>query len=121
MCHAVNMSKPAVVQVDFSEYFTADMQDGEQNAHWNKKQFTIFTAVLWVGTDTPQSYAIISDNLQHDKYAVCAYRSKILNEMQIRGLGRFYCIHVFSDGAASQFKKQVDLHVQGASYPFSEG
>src|SRR5258705_9822063 len=85
MRQALNTSNTAVLQVDFSENFTADMQDEVQSAHWNKKQFTIFTAFLWLGTDTLQSYAIISDNLQHDKYVVCAHLSKILNKMHICG------------------------------------
>lgn len=67
-----NKETMAVIQVDFSENYSTKYQDEIQSTHWNQAGITVFTAVTWVGT-THQSYALISDYLSHDKFAVARF------------------------------------------------
>ena len=41
-----NNPEVAVVQLDFSENYTAEYQDEEQSAHWRQGQISMFT-VVW--------------------------------------------------------------------------
>ena len=100
----IHDSDRALVQLDFSENYTAEYQDEIQSAHWHQKQISLFTVVIWYG-DTAQSYVIVSDNLVHDKYAVCCYLAKILDEVR-RRFPSVKVLDIFSDGAASQFKNK---------------
>ena len=59
----------AVVQLDFSENYTAEYQDEIQSAHWHQQQISMFTVVVW-SAGTVQSFVIVSDNLVHDKLQV---------------------------------------------------
>ena len=93
-----------LLQMDFSENYTASYQDEIQSAHWHQKQITVFTAVLWIA-ERCESYAIISDSLDHNKEAVCAFLCKILDDVQEK-YPAIKKIHIFTDGAASQFKNK---------------
>ena len=55
------------LQVDFSENATLIEQDEIQSAHWTHKQVTIFTAHACVDSDTKESFAIVSDHLNHTR------------------------------------------------------
>ena len=96
----------AVLQEDFSENYLLKQQNEIMSAHWRNDSVSLFTAVLNTQSGS-QSYVVVSDELHHDKYAVAAFNRKILgvanqNE-SIRKL------HVFSDGAGSQFKNRYTL------------
>lgn len=92
-----------VIQVDFSENYTCVQQDEIQSAHWNNTPVTIFTALIW-SQKGHQSYAIVSDSLDHDKVAVHKYMSVLLKEATETFKAKN--VKVFSDGAASQFKSK---------------
>lgn len=97
-------TETGVLQMDFSENYTASYQDEIQSAHWHQKQITVFTAVLWMA-ETCESYAIISNSLDHNKEAVCAFLCNILHDAR----GKYPAlknVHIFTDGAASQFKNK---------------
>jgi hypothetical protein len=71
------------VQVDFSENYASQYQDEIQSAHWHCIQVTVFTCVAWIGSES-RSYAIVSDYLNHDKYAVYKFLSVILSDLKAR-------------------------------------
>ena len=96
----------AVVQVDFAENYAAVSQDEVQSAHWNHKQITVFTAVAWL-SDTCKSFAIISDDLNHDKFAVW-FMLKMIIKSLVEEFGTNN-IMIFSDGCAAQFKNRYTM------------
>lgn len=76
----------AVVQVDFSENASTVCQDEVQSAHWSHAQVALYTVVAWTPEGT-YSYAIISDYLSHDKYAVQHFNSIIITNINDRMKG----------------------------------
>ena len=87
-----------VVQVDFSENYQRAYQDEIQLAHSTYKQVTVFTSSVWT-KDQQKFYCIISNYLQHDKYAVHTFMENML--VNIKELfPNISKVHVFSDGAA---------------------
>ncbi len=93
-----------VLQVDFAENYTAVYQDDIQSARWHQKQVTVFPSVLWSDGDL-ESYAIVSDSLEHDKRSVATFLSKIVEDIKMKHPAMKEH-HIFSDGAASQFKNK---------------
>ena len=91
--------------MDFSENYTCVEQDEIQSAHW--KKISVFIAVCWVSGQT-ESYALISDYREHDKY-FCGH----CNQTIIADLKRKCSLHTidfFTDDAASQFKQKYTLN-----------
>ena len=68
----------AVLQVDFSENVSIVNQNEIQSSHWSRQQITIFTSHVWVNQNVKESFAIISDNLNHTKEAVYTFMSELL-------------------------------------------
>lgn len=101
-------SDEAILQIDFAENYALITQDEIQSAHWSHKQITVFTACAWLAGGKRCSFAIVSDVLRHDKYAVFACLKKIIMSLtdQVQELKT---IKIFSDGAASQFKNRFTL------------
>ena len=96
----------AVLQEDFSENYSIKQQNEVMSAHWVSMGVTLFTAVLNT-SDGSSSFVIVSDELRHDKYAVTTFNRKILECANADG--RIKRLHIFSDGAASQFKNRFSL------------
>lgn len=96
-----------MIQVDFSENYQTAYQDEVQSAHFTYKQVTIFTCCVWVAGDH-KSYCVISDYLQHDKYAVHTFLQALLSDVR-HSFTNVTSVNVFSDGAASQFKQRFLL------------
>jgi hypothetical protein len=97
--------KSVVLQVDFSENFSFREQNEIQAAHWSNAQCTLFTAFAWLGRNETQSYVLVSDNLDHGKVSVYTYLNDILKDMKLKNPD-IDEVHIFSDGAASQFKQR---------------
>jgi hypothetical protein len=93
------------LQVDFSENATLIEQDEFQSAHWTHKQVTIFTAHAWLDINAKESFAIVSDNLNHTKEAVYTFMTHLFNQLATEN-PRIKSVNVFSDGASSQFKQR---------------
>jgi hypothetical protein len=93
-----------LLQVDYAENFAMDQQDAIQSAHWNTKTLSIFTAHAWCGAAN-YSFALVSDNVTHDKYCVSVCLNYIISELN-QYLPDLEEIVFFSDGAASQFKQR---------------
>ena len=89
-----------VLQEDFSENFVMKQQ-GEMPAQWIQEGTAVFTAVINTKTKI-QSYAVISDELCHDKFVVLAFNRAILEHAFV-GI-KIQKVHFFSNGAGGQFK-----------------
>jgi hypothetical protein len=105
-CHTCQSNKVICIQLDFSENFSVLNQDEVPNAHWVSTQYIIFTAVAWFKGE-PAVYAIISDSLHHDKYAVNIFLQKLLPPLQNGPL--LTVINVFYNGAAQHFKQRFTM------------
>ena len=72
---------------------------------------TLSTAVVYYGGGEGdlehKSFAVISDDLSHDKKSVYAFNKAILEE--VRKITPVTKVHYWSDGAASQFKNRYKL------------
>jgi hypothetical protein len=98
----------ATIVVDFAENYLARMQHEIQKAFFGRKQISLFTCVSYVGSESPISIVIASDDLQHTKEQVHTYIKFIIE--YLKGLHpHINHIEVFSDGAASQFKNRFTL------------
>jgi hypothetical protein len=98
----------AIVQIDFSENASIICQDEVQSAHWSHTQVTIYTVVAWTSSGT-YSFALTSDYLSHDKYAVDHFNKIIVRQLNARMNGSLKVIDMFSDGAAQHFKQKYSF------------
>ena len=98
------------VQINFAENCAVKEQDEIQSARWSNKQITVFTGLVWfLNDDTVErrSFVLVTDYLGYVKYAVHVFLNIILEN--IRAETSFHTVHVFSDGAASQFKQKYNF------------
>ncbi|XP_063222679.1 uncharacterized protein LOC134531076 isoform X2 [Bacillus rossius redtenbacheri] len=98
----------AVIQIDFAENYTAVSQDEIQSAHWTQRQTTIFTAVVWLECNKVYNYAIISDELSHDKYSVWTFLKTLIQDSKQK-MQNIHHVKIFSDGCAAQFKNRFTV------------
>ena len=63
-----------------------------------------FPAVGWSRGEV-QSYAIVSDTLEHGKKAVATFLSNVVEDLMEKN-PNMKDLHIFSDGAASLFKNR---------------
>ena len=97
----------AVLQVDFAENFSTFFQDEIQAAHWRKEQFTLFTCVLWQGSNC-RSAIVLSDNLDHDKFSIVPFLYVVINELVEHPSS--VSLKIWSDNPSSQFKNRFIGH-----------
>jgi hypothetical protein len=97
-----------VLQVDFAENYSARYQNAVQSTYFNNTQVTIFTAVAWYAANEKMSFAIISQDNNHNKIAVHVFIKKIVCLLKERLPGMRF-MDIFSDGAASQFKQKYNF------------
>ena len=100
-------NEKVIIQVDFAENFTTQIQNAIHSSYWVSKQFTIFTACVWE-RDGSHSYVVVSDYLLHDKYAVMTFLALLMDHVE-NNVKHFENYVFFSDGAASQFKQRFTL------------
>lgn len=98
----------AIMQEDFSENFCIKQQDEIMSAHWVTESVTLFTAVIYQSGGST-SYVVVSDELHHDKFAVYCFNQAILHHYSSVHGKTVKQLHMFSDGAASQFKNRYTL------------
>jgi len=98
----------AVIHEDFSENFVIKQQDEIMSAHWISEGVTLFTAIVTKSTSS-DSYVVVSNELSHDKYSVHCYNQAILKHANANS--EIKHLHMFSDGAGSQFKNRFSLSV----------
>jgi hypothetical protein len=96
-----------ILQIDFAENYLSLTQDEIQSAHWSHKQITVVTACAW-SVNGLQSYAIVSDELCHDKYSVYACLKMLISKIK-NELPNLNSVRIFSDGCSGQFKNKFTL------------
>ena len=94
----------AVLQVDFSENVSIVNQNEIQSSHWSHQQINIFTSHVWVNQNVKESFAIISDNLNHTKEAVYTFMSELLATIN-KKYSSIKLLNIFTDGTTSQSKQ----------------
>jgi len=72
----------------------------------NKHSNTVHSHVVY--SIRQQVFVVVSDELQHDKFAVTAFNRTILDDAVSSGIN-IQELHMFSDGAGSQFKNRFIL------------
>ena len=97
-------STECVIQCDFAENYTTIFQDEIQKVHWKRKQVTIYTVTIW-HKNVLISKVIVSDSLDHDKKAVIAYTSILLEEVRLK-FPDMRNVNIWTDGPSSQFKNK---------------
>ena len=96
-----------VMQEDFAENFNLKHQNEVMSAHWVSNSVTLFTAVISTKQGST-SYMVVSDEMCHDKFSVTAFNRAILESAATSELD-IQPLHMFSDGAGSQFKNRFIL------------
>ena len=100
-----------IIHEDFSENFQLKHQQEIMASHWSNESVTVFTAVVYykdVNKDLKHfSYALISDELSHDKGSVYVFNKALLDDVSKKI--PFKKVHYWSDGADSQFKNRFNL------------
>lgn len=101
-----------IIIEDFAENYSIRQQKEVMSAHWHSDQVTIFTAIIYFKDDDVlkhMSYAVISDDLHHDKGFVFNANSAIFNDLKNKLRFPIQYAHYWSDGAGSQFKNRYNL------------
>lgn len=94
----------ALVICDFSERFTTRARREIQSSYFGKKQISLFTVKLYIGSDD-YSYVIASDENSQSKFTVYAYLDRIIEIA--KGLNnKLTHVKIYSDGCAGQFKNK---------------
>lgn len=104
----------AVIQIDYAENYGCKHQNEVQAAHWTSVYVSIFTAVVWYKDEknlaVKKSFALVSDYAQHEKYSVHVSLQLLLGEVKFSLVPDLKKVHIYSDGAASQFKQRYTLY-----------
>ena len=100
----------AVLKVDFSENVSVN-QNEIQSAHWYHQQVVIFTGHICVNQNVKDSFAIVSDNLDHTKEAVYTYMLELFDTINnLSNLSSQFKQHfLFSNvhGLGNEFNFQI--------------
>ncbi|XP_047123312.1 uncharacterized protein LOC124806436 [Hydra vulgaris] len=113
LCRQNVSENELIIQMDFSENYTIMEQSEIQSAYWVHQQLTVFTAAVWSKNYT-HSYAIVSDRLLHDKYAVLFIIKELLNCYH-----NICKLHFFTDGPSSPFKNSYVMTAMNNLYKLS--
>lgn len=100
-----------LVQCDFAENYAFVAQDAAQAFHWNNNQASINTAVCYykIGDEMHhESFAVISDDLNHNTVAVYAFQKLFIQHMQQKNIPLKKIIY-FTDGASQHFKNKYNF------------
>ena len=95
-----------IIHEDFSENFQLTHQREIMASHWSNESVTVFTAVFYYRDDNKNlkhlSYALISDELSHDKGSIYVFNKALLDAVSKKI--SFKQVHYWSDGTSAQFK-----------------
>ena len=97
-------SDMCLLQMDFAENFTCLWQNEIQSAHWRQRQVSIYTVMVYHHEHT-WSCVIVSDYREHEKCAVSAFTSQVLDVIKTE-FPTVKVIDIWSDGPSSQYKNK---------------
>jgi hypothetical protein len=107
--------------VDFAENYRCRYQDEITSAYYNYAQATVHPIQTFYHCTEEKCKEMISeacifitDDLQHDMYAVSAFRSVLFTHLQNRGLEWHHHVQ-YSDGCSSQYKSKGPFHLVAES------
>ncbi|CAF1045191.1 unnamed protein product [Didymodactylos carnosus] len=106
-----------LLQVDYAENFSMVEQNEIQNAHWSKKQLSLFTAHVWAQSGN-HSMVVVSDDPSHNKFTVAKCLEHVFTILQ-DVLPNLQELVIFSDGSAAQFKQRYlfrNLYTMARNY-----
>lgn len=101
-----------IIQEDFAENYTLKQQKEVMAAHWAPEQVTVFTVVVYYDKDGKQqhsSFAVVSDELEHNKQSVYAYNKVVIEQFKKSHAFEIDHIHYWTDGCGAQFKNKFTL------------
>lgn len=103
-----------LVQLDFAENYSCEIQNAAQSYHWNKNQVTIHPLVVYYKTPDGgelrhYNYVIISESLHHDTTAVHLFITKMMKFLTENLPTPITKVYYVSDGAASQYKNKSNF------------
>ena len=99
-----------IIHEDFSKNFQVKQQREVMASHWTNENVTVFTAVVYYKEDDElkhSSYAIVSDDLFHEKGSIYAFNKAILTDVCKKV--KVNKVHYWSDEVWSQFKNRFNL------------
>ena len=111
-CYTTLKEDECCVVVDFSENYTCLRQGEAQSAYYSRNQVTLHPMVMLVPNDGAvirDSVCGISDDLKHDSIAVKEFLRHLFVHIEIM-YPHIRKVHVWSDGAAAQYKSKHPLH-----------
>lgn len=105
-----------IIQIDFSENYVAKYSNEIQAVHFgaSKKQISLHTGLYYyyddkTGAIKNQSFCTVSDNADHQAFAVWAHLEPVLIELSSK-FPKVDTLHFFSDGPSSQYKNRFNLY-----------
>ena len=104
-----NLKPGFLLQVyDFGQNFMNVYQDEPQQVHWDHTQTTIHPIISYYikpgeSTITTEEHIMISDDGNHDKYAVRKFQQMSLQHLRSKGIVPRYIV-IFSDNCGRQYK-----------------
>lgn len=107
---------------NFRENYTCKYSQEIQSVHFggSHQQATLHTGVLYTAADQwPVTFCSISPSRRHDPPAIWAHLSLVLDMVRER-YPLINCLHVFSNGPATQYKKKGNFYLLSKE-PFKKG
>ena len=102
-----------LIHFDFSENYSFFYQDEIQSAHWVSKSCTLYTALAYfIYKDEKRTVPIVvvSNYMQHDKYAVAVFNEKIIEKIQCDYPDFKISRLIYqSDGTGQHFKQKYSI------------
>jgi len=101
----------AAVIVDFAENFVCQEHAEAQSAYYGRNSVTIHPMVMLFSHDSDiqrDSVVMISDDLKHDAHAVYTFFHKLYEHVTLY-YPHIKVLHVWSDGASSQYKSKLPV------------
>ena len=92
----------AMLQMDFSENYTARWQYEIQPAHYGANQITIYCACFWHGSNIKSS-VVVSNDLSHTKDSIMKFLDVLMPTLLN---DKIQTLHIWADGPSSQFKNK---------------
>lgn len=106
-------TKTLLLHIDFSENYTFPYQDEVQSAHWTSHSCTIYTVIAYFIDNSNKitlPIVVISDYLNHDKYAVNVFNEKVIEYIKLQYQSAEISKIIFkSDGTGQHFKQKYSL------------
>ena len=92
------------IATDFAENYTCTRQDETRSAQWKQRQVTVYTVMVYHRGQN-LSYIIVSDYCEHEKSAVTAFTSQIMDVIKSE-MPSVEVVDAWTDGPSSQYKNK---------------